>query len=412
MRAGSSRVGRPGRAAGGDVAEAAAAGAGVAGDHEGGRAARPALADVRAGGLLADRDQLGGAHERLRADEAARERVLRDDPARQAAAVAELRELGRRGRHEVERLDRAVADQRAPPSRTSGTKPSARAAATSRAGRASGDLLNPESALCDHAVTVADRYAPWPNGPLRSNHPRGARLRAPGHRALRRDAPAALVGGRARGDEFRVFHNNRRAYIDVQGRQRRPHRGRAIPDGEAFILHPGEFVLGSTAERVALPDDLVARLEGKSSLGRLGLLIHSHRRLHRPRLRRHDHARAVQRRAPADLDLPGHGDRADLVPPDDDARRQPLPGQVPGPAGPTASAFHREFERRSRLSGQRRPAGRSQEFAHEAAGEGHQEGPAEGVEPPGAGARDERRRSGPPSVSMTVARAMKHAWMA
>jgi dCTP deaminase len=46
------------------------------------------------------------------------------------------------------------------------------------------------------------------------------------------------------------------------------------PD-EAFILHPGEFVLGSTLERVGIPDDLVARLEGKSSLGRLGLLIHS-----------------------------------------------------------------------------------------------------------------------------------------
>jgi dCTP deaminase len=44
---------------------------------------------------------------------------------------------------------------------------------------------------------------------------------------------------------------------------------------EPFILHPGEFVLGQTLERVALPDDLVARLEGKSSLGRLGLLIHS-----------------------------------------------------------------------------------------------------------------------------------------
>src|SRR4051794_34470734 len=44
---------------------------------------------------------------------------------------------------------------------------------------------------------------------------------------------------------------------------------------EPFILHPGEFVLGQTLERVRLPDDLVARLEGKSSLGRLGLLIHS-----------------------------------------------------------------------------------------------------------------------------------------
>jgi dCTP deaminase len=48
-----------------------------------------------------------------------------------------------------------------------------------------------------------------------------------------------------------------------------------VIEGEALILHPGEFVLGSTAERVRLPDDLVARLEGKSSLGRLGLLIHS-----------------------------------------------------------------------------------------------------------------------------------------
>src|ERR671918_686133 len=48
-----------------------------------------------------------------------------------------------------------------------------------------------------------------------------------------------------------------------------------IPDEEPFILHPGEFVLGQTLEKVTLPDDLVARLEGKSSLGRLGLLIHS-----------------------------------------------------------------------------------------------------------------------------------------
>ncbi len=48
-----------------------------------------------------------------------------------------------------------------------------------------------------------------------------------------------------------------------------------VEPGGRFILHPGEFVLGSTVERVAIPDDLVARLEGKSSLGRLGLLIHS-----------------------------------------------------------------------------------------------------------------------------------------
>jgi dCTP deaminase len=48
-----------------------------------------------------------------------------------------------------------------------------------------------------------------------------------------------------------------------------------VDDETPFVLHPGEFVLGSTLERIRLPDDLVARLEGKSSLGRLGLLIHS-----------------------------------------------------------------------------------------------------------------------------------------
>ncbi len=75
--------------------------------------------------------------------------------------------------------------------------------------------------------------------------------------------------------QFRVFHNGRYPYIDV----RQPMEGLTElvqPDaGEPFILHPGEFVLGQTLERVTLPDDLVARLEGKSSLGRLGLLIHS-----------------------------------------------------------------------------------------------------------------------------------------
>src|ERR671932_561456 len=48
-----------------------------------------------------------------------------------------------------------------------------------------------------------------------------------------------------------------------------------VPEGEPFILHPGEFVLGTTLERLTLPDDVVARIEGKSSLGRLGLLIHA-----------------------------------------------------------------------------------------------------------------------------------------
>ena len=74
---------------------------------------------------------------------------------------------------------------------------------------------------------------------------------------------------------FRVFRNSRYPYIDVRAEQ--PELTELVEIGaeEPFILHPGEFVLGSTFERVELPNDLVARLEGKSSLGRLGLLIHS-----------------------------------------------------------------------------------------------------------------------------------------
>ena len=74
---------------------------------------------------------------------------------------------------------------------------------------------------------------------------------------------------------FRVFHNARYPYIDVKEPQEGLTELVEIDDERPFILHPGEFVLGSTLERVVLPDDLVARLEGKSSLGRLGLLIHS-----------------------------------------------------------------------------------------------------------------------------------------
>ena len=74
---------------------------------------------------------------------------------------------------------------------------------------------------------------------------------------------------------FRVFRNSRYPFIDVKAAQEELTELVEVVGDEAFILHPGEFVLGSTLERVTLPDDLVARLEGKSSLGRLGLLIHS-----------------------------------------------------------------------------------------------------------------------------------------
>ena len=74
---------------------------------------------------------------------------------------------------------------------------------------------------------------------------------------------------------FRVFENHKYPHIDPAADQ--PDLTRMVePEGEEpFILHPGEFVLGSTYEVVTLPDDVAARLEGKSSLGRLGLLTHS-----------------------------------------------------------------------------------------------------------------------------------------
>ncbi|MFI7706603.1 dCTP deaminase [Nonomuraea sp. NPDC049480] len=74
---------------------------------------------------------------------------------------------------------------------------------------------------------------------------------------------------------FRVFENHRYPHIDPAVEQ--PDLTRMVePDGdEPFILHPGEFVLASTYEVITLPDDLASRLEGKSSLGRLGLLTHS-----------------------------------------------------------------------------------------------------------------------------------------
>jgi dCTP deaminase len=76
-------------------------------------------------------------------------------------------------------------------------------------------------------------------------------------------------------DRFRVFRNNRYPYIDVRAPQPDLTEMLTVVADEPFILQPGEFVLGQTLEWVELPNDLVARLEGKSSLGRLGLLIHS-----------------------------------------------------------------------------------------------------------------------------------------
>jgi len=74
---------------------------------------------------------------------------------------------------------------------------------------------------------------------------------------------------------FRVFYTARHPYIDVKQPMEDLTELVEVKPDDAFILHPGEFVLGSTLEEVGIPPDLAARLEGKSSLGRLGLMTHS-----------------------------------------------------------------------------------------------------------------------------------------
>jgi dCTP deaminase len=75
------------------------------------------------------------------------------------------------------------------------------------------------------------------------------------------------------GDSFRVFHNHRVTAIDLRDPPTNLTEEVVVPAGEPFAIHPGEFVLGRTLEYVEIPDDVVARIEGKSSLGRLGLIV-------------------------------------------------------------------------------------------------------------------------------------------
>ncbi len=77
------------------------------------------------------------------------------------------------------------------------------------------------------------------------------------------------------GRSFRVFHNHRVTAIDLRDPPTNLTEQVTIDDDEPFVIHPGEFVLGRTLEYVEIPDDIVARIEGKSSLGRLGLIVHA-----------------------------------------------------------------------------------------------------------------------------------------
>ena len=137
-----------------------------------------------------------------------------------------------------------------------------------------------------------------------------------------------------------------------------------VADDGVFMLHPGEFVLGSTFERVALGDDLVGRLDGKSSLGRLGLLIHSTAGFIDPGFDGHITLELSNVASLPDHPLPGHAHRPDLVPGHDDAGRPPLRErsarlEVPRAAGPDAQPLPREL-----------PAARTGEWPVERAGRG------------------------------------------
>jgi dCTP deaminase len=77
------------------------------------------------------------------------------------------------------------------------------------------------------------------------------------------------------GDSFRVFHNHRVSAIDLRDPPQNLTEEVVVAEGEPFVIHPGEFCLGRTQEWVELPDDIVSRVEGKSSLGRLGLIVHA-----------------------------------------------------------------------------------------------------------------------------------------
>lgn len=77
------------------------------------------------------------------------------------------------------------------------------------------------------------------------------------------------------GNQFRVFKNIHKAYLDVKEPVDEMMELVTIPEGEPAVIHPGEFVLGTTVERIGIPADMVGILEGRSSLGRIGIIVHS-----------------------------------------------------------------------------------------------------------------------------------------
>ncbi len=152
----------------------------------------------------------------------------------------------------------------------------------------------------ERVTGIEPAFSAWEADVLPLNYTRGAAAQGRSSAARiaavllsDRDIRQQIEGGRVRLDPFdpvlvqpssvdvrldrwfRVFQNHRYDSIDPAMEQDELTALIEPPGDDAFVLHPGEFVLGSTLETVTLPDDLAARLEGKSSLGRLGLLTHS-----------------------------------------------------------------------------------------------------------------------------------------
>src|SRR5690606_34750031 len=146
-------------------------------------------------------------------------------------------------------------------------------------------LVSDMGGVCPRGVTGNSAAGPGSTCPDRGRYARGVLL---SDRDIRAEFAAGRLGLEPFADNlvqpssidvrldrmFRVFNNTRYTHIDPAQRQDELTSLVEPAAGEPFVLHPGEFVLGSTLEVCSLPDDLAGRLEGKSSLGRLGLLTH------------------------------------------------------------------------------------------------------------------------------------------
>ena len=155
---------------------------------------------------------------------------------------------------------------------------------------------------------------------------------------------------------FRLFDNHKYPVIDPSLDQADLTRLVEVDPAEGFVLHPGEFVLGSTWETVSLPDDLAARVEGKSSLGRLGLLTHATAGFVDPGFTGHVTLEPLERRNPADHAVARNEDRAARLLPALVLRREPLrlgAARLPLPGAARADGEPQlpELPPRRRLSG-------------------------------------------------------------